>query len=158
MSLLVVLRHAKSAWPDGVPDAQRPLTARGRRDAPAAGRWLREHVGELAAAACSPAVRAQQTWRLVAAELDPAPAVALDDRIYAADPAALLAVVRDLPAGASTAAVVGHNPGLEDLVALLGGTAVPMRTAALAVLRWPGGWDRAGPRCAELEAHATPRG
>ena len=51
---LVLLRHAKSAWPDGVPDTQRPLNNRGRRDARAAGQWLRENVGGLGAVVCSP--------------------------------------------------------------------------------------------------------
>ena len=86
----MILRHAKSAWPDGVPDQKRPLAKRGRRDAPAAGRWLRDHVVRLDAVVCSPAERARQTWALVAAELDQPPAVKFDDRIYRAPPAALL--------------------------------------------------------------------
>ena len=94
----MLLRHAKSAWPDGVPDLQRPLNDRGRRDARAAGQWLREHVGGLDAVVCSPAQRTRETWALVAAELDDAPSAVVDDRIYAAEPEELLDVVRDLPA------------------------------------------------------------
>jgi phosphohistidine phosphatase SixA len=81
---LMILRHAKSAWPDGVPDRKRPLAKRGCRDAPAAGRWLRGHIVRLDAVVCSPAERARQTWALVAAELDQPPAATFDDRIYRA--------------------------------------------------------------------------
>src|SRR5690349_19664904 len=79
---LVLLRHAKSEWPEGVPDHKRPLTARGRRDATAAGRWLRAHLDDLGhgldAVACSPAQRTRETWALVAAELADPPAAAFD--------------------------------------------------------------------------------
>ena len=64
---LVILRHAKSAWPDGIPDRQRPLAKRGRRDASATGLWLRDELGRLDAVLCSPAERARQTWARVAA-------------------------------------------------------------------------------------------
>jgi len=110
---LMILRHAKSAWPDGVPDRKRPLAKRGRRDAPAAGRWLRHHVVRLDAVVCSPAERARQTWALAAAELDQPPAAKFDDRIYRAPPAVLLTVVRELPTSAETALLVGHNPGVQ---------------------------------------------
>lgn len=58
---LVLLRHAKSAWPNGVPDLRRPLAKRGRRDAAAVGRWLHERAPRLDAVVCSPAERARQT-------------------------------------------------------------------------------------------------
>jgi phosphohistidine phosphatase len=155
---LVLLRHAKSAWPDGVPDLQRPLNDRGRRDARAAGQWLRENVGGLDAVVCSPAQRTQETWALVTAELDDAPSVVLDDRVYAAEPEELLDVVRDLPDAAGTALLIGHNPGVLELVELLGGQEREMRTASIAVLSWPGTWADTAVDGARLDAHATPRG
>ena len=65
---LVLLRHAKSDWPDDVPDHERPLARRGRRDAPAAGRWLRKsgYVPDLVL--CSTARRARETWQLAEEE------------------------------------------------------------------------------------------
>ena len=155
---LMILRHAKSAWPDGVPDRKRPLAKRGRRDAPAAGRWLRDHVVRLDAVVCSPAERARQTWALVAAELDHAPAVNFDDRIYDAPPAALLTVVRELPTLAETALLVGHNPGVQEFVALLSGQEPEMKTSSLAVLAWTGSWADADIDAALLQHRATPRG
>jgi phosphohistidine phosphatase len=155
---LVLLRHAKAAWPEGVPDVRRPLTDRGRRDAAAAGRRLRAHVADLAAVACSPATRTRQTWELVSAELTDPPHAAFDDRIYAASPGELLTVVHDLPDTAPSALLIGHNPGLEQLVGLLAGREQAMSTAALAVLTWDGGWAEAGAGVAQLRDHATPRG
>jgi phosphohistidine phosphatase len=149
---LVLLRHAKSAWPEGVDDRARPLAGRGRRDAPAAGRWLREHVGGVDLVVCSPALRTRQTWQLVAAELGGTPEFRVDDRIYGAPVADLVDVVRELPPSAGTVLLVGHNPGLSELVAALGATAVELKTSSVAVLREDGDglWS--------LVAFTTPRG
>lgn len=156
---LVVLRHAKSAWPDGVPDAERPLAPRGRRDAPAVGRWLREHVAPVHEVVCSPALRARQTWHRVARALDAAAVPVRDDpRMYPGSAQQLLAVVRDLPDSATVALLIGHNPGMEDLVHLLSGTPAVLRTSALAVLTVPGDWADTGHGGATLTALATPRG
>lgn len=157
MTTLVLLRHAKSAWPDGVGDEQRPLAERGRRDAPAAGRWLREHV-RVDLVVCSPAVRTRQTWRLVSAELDVAPEFQLDDRIYDATAAELVAVVRELPPSAATVLVIGHNPGLSELVHVLGGTPVELKTSAVAVLRGDVEWADVEPGSFPFVACETPRG
>jgi len=154
---LVIFRHAKSAWPEGVPDDQRPLGPRGRRNAPAAGRWLRDEVDRIDLAVCSPAVRARQTWELAGVELDPQPRVVEDERVYAASADALLGVVQDLPDGVGTAVLVGHNPGLADLVELLTGELCELKTASVAVLTWSGSWLDAAPRVAALAGHNTAR-
>src|ERR1035441_5301802 len=76
---LVLLRHAKSAWLD-VPDHDRPLAKRGLRDAPGAGRWLRQagYVPDLVV--CSTARRTSETWELAAAELGASPPVRFERR------------------------------------------------------------------------------
>jgi phosphohistidine phosphatase len=153
----VLLRHAKAGWPEGVPDRRRPLTGRGRRDAAAAGRWLRAHVDRLDAVACSTAERTRETWALVAAELADPPEPTFDDAIYGAPPDALLGVVGDLPDDVGTALLVGHNPGLQEVVGLLSGEEAGMRTASVAVLTWSGRWSDGTPGIASLEQHATPR-
>ena len=155
---LVVVRHAKSAWPDGVPDPERPLNARGRRDAPAAGRCIRDRVGHLDAVLCSTATRTRQTWRLIAAELDGPPAAVFDDRVYAASVDTLLAVVRGLPDDVGSALLLGHNPGVAELVAVLTGAELEMKTSALAVVGYDGSWADTAPGAAVLVDHATPRG
>jgi phosphohistidine phosphatase len=155
---LVVVRHAKSAWPDGVPDAERPLNARGRRDAPAIGRWLRDRVGHLDAVVCSPATRTRQTWGLIAAELEAAPDPVFDDRVYAATEETLLAVVRGISDDAGSLLVVGHNPGVAELVFSLTGEHLEMKTSAVSVLGLTGSWVDVGPGRATLIDQATPRG
>lgn len=155
---LVVLRHAKSAWPDGVDDLDRPLADRGQRDAPVAGRWLREHVPDIDDVVCSPALRTRQTWDLVSAELRGAPAFRIDRRIYDGSVHSLLAVVRGLSDDARVALLIGHDPGLSALVLALSGTDFPMRTSSVAVLRADGSWVDAEPEWARLAMFETPRG
>jgi phosphohistidine phosphatase len=153
---LVVLRHAKSDWSGGEADRDRPLAGRGRRQAPEAGAWLAENLDNVDLAVVSPAVRARETWRLASAELSRPPEVRVDDRVYAAWGRGLLAVVADLPPEASTVALVGHNPSVEDLVEQLVGEWVRMPTSALAVVEWDGAWS--DPTGAELRAAGRPPG
>src|SRR5580765_6458176 len=94
---LILLRHGKSDWSGDEPDIARPLAARGRRQAPDAGRWLATHVGSIDLAVVSPAVRARSTWDLVSAVLDVPPRRRIDERVYGASDRELLGVVRELP-------------------------------------------------------------
>ncbi|MFE4962962.1 SixA phosphatase family protein [Streptomyces sp. NPDC056660] len=165
---LVVLRHAKSAWPAGVPDQLRPLAARGRRDAPAAGRALAASDCLPDLAVCSTAVRARQTWDLASAQWGTPPPVRHDHRVYAAGVPDLLEVVREAPAEVETLLLVGHNPGLEELVLELAGDGLDdtleqvrrkFPTSAIAVLAWHGTrWAALGPGTALLTEVTVPRG
>lgn len=155
---LILLRHAKSAWPQDIADLHRPLAGRGRRDAPAVGRWLRQQAPTIDLAICSPAVRARQTWELAAAQLDEEPPVRSDERLYGTSAEVFLAVILELPAHASTVLLVGHNPSLEDFLELLTGATEVLKTSAIAVLTTPGTWEEAGPGSWTLEAFTTPRG
>ncbi|MFE5535984.1 SixA phosphatase family protein [Streptomyces sp. NPDC056519] len=164
---LVILRHAKSAWPDGVPDHDRPLGPRGLRDAPAAGRLLAGSFGVPDLVLCSPARRARDTWDLAAAEMDRVPPVRHDPRLYAADARDLLDIAREVPPDVGTLLLVGHNPGLEELLLLVAGAAVgdalervrtKFPTSAVAVLRLQGPWSGLGPGAALLTDLAVPRG
>ncbi|MEV6807012.1 histidine phosphatase family protein [Streptomyces sp. NPDC051132] len=164
---LVVLRHAKSAWPEGVEDRLRPLAPRGLRDAPAAGRALA--AGSLPdLALCSTAVRARRTWELVAAEWATPPPVRHDRRLYAAGVPELLQVVREVPAEVRTLLLIGHNPGLAELVTELAADGLDdalervrtkFPTCAVAVLSWHGsGWPALAPGSALLTSFTVPRG
>jgi phosphohistidine phosphatase len=154
---LTVLRHAKSAWPDGVADHLRPLGARGRREAPLAGQWLREHVGAIDIVVCSSAERVRQTWALVAPELDPIPDSRVDERLYDATTGGLLAVIRELPDECGSVLFIGHNPDLESLVGYLTGSYCLLKTSSLAVMSGDGPWTGVGPGWATLDAEATAR-
>src|SRR5262249_47187685 len=152
----VVLRHAKSDWPAGVADEDRPLGRRGVRDAAAAGRWLVEHDAVPDLVWCSPARRTRQTWDELAAELGKGagPGVRFDPRGYEASRVALLAVVRDTPAQVGRVLLVGHNPGVQELVMALARAgsddaralaAAKYPTSALAVLELSGPWGDVEP-------------
>jgi len=165
---LVVLRHAKAAWPTGVADHERPLAPRGRRDAPAAGRALAESDCLPDLALCSTALRARQTWELAAAQWGTPPAVRFEARLYAADVPELLAVVREVPDQVRTLLLIGHNLGLEELVLDLAGDSlddaldevrVKFPTSAIAVLTRRGtSWRSLEPGTALLTSVMVPRG
>ncbi|MER6994549.1 histidine phosphatase family protein [Streptomyces sp. NPDC000410] len=164
---LVLLRHAKSAWPD-VADHDRPLAPRGHREAPLAGRLLRESGCVPDLVICSTARRARETWDLAAGELGAGMPVRYDERAYGADPAELVDILREVPGGTGTALLVGHNPGIEDLAAGLTAQAEgdaldrmteKFPTSAFAVLvLGEGGWAALAPGTARLTAFVVARG
>jgi phosphohistidine phosphatase len=163
---LIVLRHAKSAWPD-VNDFERPLAPRGRRDAPAAGRWLRDAACLPDHVVCSPARRTRETWDLVAEELDTAPPASYDGRMYGAGVSTLLEVVHETSEPVRTLLLIGHNPGLQELTLALAGEVAgdaldraeeKFPTSAIAVLTFEGSWPELTPGSALLTDFAVPRG
>ena len=156
MSTLIVLRHGKSDWSGGELDHLRPLARRGRRQVPEAGRWLADNIGAIDLAVVSPAERTRETWRLAGAELAVLPPVREDERVYAGTAALLLGVVRALPDEVETVVLVGHNPGVEELVASLTGRWVSMPTSALAVIDLSRPWSAAATTVAELRAQGRP--
>ena len=115
---LLILRHAH-AEPLAASgnDADRPLSPRGEAEADAVGRWRDNQEAALARVVSSPAVRARATAERALATVQ-APAIELDPRIYEATPGDLLALL-DSAAGEGRTLIVGHNPGFEQLVALL---------------------------------------
>jgi phosphohistidine phosphatase len=130
---LIVLRHAKSDWSGNEPDHDRPLAPRGRRQAPEAGRWLAGHAEPIDLAVVSTATRTQQTWALASAELSVVPERVDEERAYAASGRALAALLEEY-ADRATVVLVGHNPGVEDLVHQLTGEWVALPTSAIAVV------------------------
>jgi len=155
---LLVLRHAKSDWDaDAATDFERPLAKRGRRDAPRMGAWMRKQDLIPAHLVSSPAKRAKQTIELVceAQGLEPS-RISWDPEVYGAGIATLLGVLERCPADADPVLLVGHNPGLEDLVTFLDaaveqppdGKLLP--TAALAELEMPEDWSELTRGCARL--------
>lgn len=120
MKTLTLLRHAKSGWDDPVlRDFDRPLNGKGKRAAQLVGRNWRTLGLAFDHAVASPAVRVVETIEQVATGYGEALAPAWDRRIYLASATTLLDLVHELPAGADHVLMVGHNPGLEDLVLML---------------------------------------
>ncbi|MCO5147559.1 MAG: histidine phosphatase family protein [Aquamicrobium sp.] len=165
---LLLLRHAKSSWDDpALDDFDRPLAKRGREAAPRMAREMARRSWLPDRALVSAALRTRQTWVLVEAELPRTVPAVLDRSIYEAPAGRILDAVRSTPAGAETLLVVGHNPGFEDLIALLAApdsTPDAMEkvrrkfpTAGLARLAFAGAWADLGPGGARLTEFLTPR-
>jgi phosphohistidine phosphatase len=116
MKRLTLVRHAKSDWSlPGQVDWDRALSKRGQRDAPEMARRLRARKLAPDLVLTSPAVRALATATILARELKVAAGhVRQDERLYLAEPAGLLAVVRELGGSAKHLMVLGHNPGITD--------------------------------------------
>ena len=119
MHELILLRHAEAVpIAEGGDDRQRALSARGEQEAQAAGLWLAAHGLQPQRVLCSPTRRTSETTRLALAALDDAPAPRIAEEIHEATPGELL-VLLDQHSDADTVMLVGHNPGIERLVALL---------------------------------------
>ena len=140
MRELVLLRHAHAeAAAPGQDDFDRPLSVQGQAEAENAGRWLREHGITPDRIICSPARRTRETAEIVLSALGYVES-RQDARIYEATPGALMQVAdehRDL----GRVLLIGHNPGLEQIVALLSsgqsGDFRGMPAAGVAVLHLP---------------------
>lgn len=153
---LVLLRHGKSDWSVDVCDADRPLTKRGKRQAADTGRWLGRHL-PVDLALVSTAKRAQQTWKVVCAELPRTAPCRETSALYTHDGSDVLRLVRSLPGSARCVVVVGHNPALEEAVDRLTGAWVELPTSAMAVVRL-GAWADAGTTPGKLEGYGRPPG
>lgn len=111
---LVLIRHAKSAYPPGVADHDRPLTDRGRRDAAAVAHWLAssEVLDRRCQVLVSSATRAQDSWLIMSSAIKTVE-VLNEPRLYDASVATILDIIGGAPADIETLIVIAHNPGLE---------------------------------------------
>jgi len=134
-----VLRHAKSSWADtSLDDWQRPLNDRGRREAPRVGKWLRDRALVPDLIVTSGAVRARETAAAVADAAAYTREIVVEPSLYHATPADAIAVLKSISnQTARTVLIVGHNPGLEDLVSRLSGEHHDLVTAAIVELAVP---------------------
>ncbi len=159
MKELLLLRHGKSDWRKWVDDFERPLKKRGKRGAQLIGRWLldNQRVPELVLS--SPAARAKTTAEhcCKVTGVDDA-SIWFDDQLYLADQDCLFRVLRTLPEKYQRVMMVGHNPGLEELLSALVTPApkIPadgklLPTATLACIQLPEAWSRVETGCGTLE-------
>ena len=134
MKTLLLVRHAKSSWDDAaLGDRARPLNERGRRDAPTMGARLAGRGVRPDLVLSSPATRALATAEAIAGELGyERGRIVVDDRLYAAEPDLLLAVIRGLDDEARCVLLVGHNPELTALAHRFADTIDHMPTCAVA--------------------------
>jgi phosphohistidine phosphatase len=165
---LLLLRHAKSDYPDDVVDHDRPLSDRGVREAALAGDWIRANVGDVDAILCSTSTRTRQTLEQTGIT---AP-VEYVDRIYDATPGVVVEEINGaqtrFSGEISTLLVIGHEPVMSALALSLAdekSSKSPLGqelsnkfpTSSIAVLRVTSPWDQVGLRGAELMEFHTPR-
>jgi phosphohistidine phosphatase len=161
----MLLRHGEAASADGLADLDRQLTERGRNAAWRMGRYLAAEGLRPDLALISPARRARDTWALAGPALGEVP-TRLEARIYESPPQRLLAIVREAEEGLATLLLVGHNPGLQDLLRLLlcdeerysyGALIGKYPPAGLAVVDLPArAWHEVSPRSGHLDRLVTP--
>lgn len=164
MQTLYLLRHAKSSWDDStLPDHDRPLAPRGRRDSKRIAKHLRRLSIEPELILCSSAARTRETLDLVRPAV-PTSEVIVEDELYAASSEELLARIRLVPEAVASVMLLGHNPGLEQLALALASAGDELErlsakfpTAALATLAVAKSWGRLAPGDATLEAYVVPK-
>ena len=140
MKTLYLVRHAKSSWDNAnQSDHDRPLNPRGERDAPRMGKRLRKRKDRPEVIISSSAVRAQTTARILATAMDyPTSDIAIDARLYGAEPEDVLSIIGDLDGGIDCALLVGHNPTFTALINALGRCDFDnVPTCGMAVLTFP---------------------
>jgi len=167
MLRLLLLRHAKAErLRPGERDHDRRLAERGRDEAAKVGAYMSKHGLLPDRALVSTAARTRETWDLAAAAMTQKLPVDFDERIYEASPQTLLQVVKETDRSVRALLMVGHNPGLQELAALLIGTSdVDTRqrlmeafpTSGLAVIEFAlDRWDRLHPQAGRLEHFIDP--
>lgn len=160
MKTLLILRHAKAeADASDGQDIQRPLASRGRKDAELVGKVLRKLDLIPDRILSSPSTRTRETVEQVLAKLKESPAIVFEDSIYDASVGSLIHVLR-AQEGADCLLLVGHNPGLEDLLGRLlsgGRLTVRLPTCGIARLDFPSdNWGQIVEEVAELVWFLTP--
>ncbi len=164
---LLVLRHAKSSWDDpSLDDHDRPLSDRGRAALPKLERALAAQGSDVEVVLCSSAARTVATLEGVRGGLRADVEVVVDRDLYGASAATWLARCRQLGDGLAGALLVGHNPGVQDLISQLTGSgeaaaldqlATKVPTGALARCRFDGPWAALGRDTCHLDALLIPR-
>ena len=160
--VLVLMRHGKSGYPDGVGDHERPLADRGEREAALAGDWLRATQPQIDAVLCSTSTRTRETLERTGVD---AP-VTYDSAVYGATTEQLVEAIQFVDDAVAALLVVGHAPGMPwtawELASnrdspLADELSSKFPTSALAVLSYDGPWADLAPGSAELVAFHVPR-
>jgi phosphohistidine phosphatase len=158
MRTLYLLRHAKSSWKDAsLPDFDRPLKGRGQDAAKQMGEFLASKKVSLSTLISSPSVRTRETIEILLRHARLPVEPLFDQRIYEASLATLLQVVSEISADHKTAVLVGHNPGMEELLAFLTHETKHMPTCALARISLDVSWKEVGRGVGKLEWFVTPK-
>jgi phosphohistidine phosphatase len=168
MRRLLLFRHARAERSEpGMEDRTRKLVERGRKDAARIGAYLSSHTLIPDQVVTSPSARTQETWKFAAAAFRTPPKVTPVDRLYDATAHTILGVVKESASATHTLLIVGHNPGLHELAAMLVAAGdiearerlrEKLPTAGLAIIDFAlDDWGKLHPQCGRLERFVTPK-
>ncbi len=144
MKTVYLVRHAKSSWSDpSLSDQQRPLNARGLKNAPEMGRRLAARGICPDLIICSPAKRAYMTASILAEQTGyPVTAIKLNDQLYFDSLSAMLGIIQQTDAEKNSIMLVGHNPDITEMLNQLSGYRVNnMQTCAIATIEFELPWS-----------------
>ncbi|MGH9906510.1 MAG: SixA phosphatase family protein [Pyrinomonadaceae bacterium] len=150
MKTIFLLRHAKSSWKDpSLADFDRPLNSRGRKAAELIGGFIRREKIIPDLVLSSPAVRARETIEIVMKSAKLPSELRYDQRIYEAGPLRLLEVISQIEEDKTSVVLVGHNPGMEELLQVLTGRVERLSTGnlgkiSLGTTKWSKTADKKG--------------
>lgn len=154
---LLLMRHAKAEWPEGVSDHDRPLSSRGRSDARATGEWLAEAGWVPDLIVSSDALRTRQTTEQVMAGLGEQPRTGFESSLYECDIADVLDVINATGPKVRILMVVGHEPTMSATTAVITGRQAHFSTSAVARIEFDGGWDAVEGHSGDLIGVRTPK-
>lgn len=168
MKTIILMRHGKSSWKHHtLDDHDRPLKKRGRRAAATMARWLAGRGLHADKVLCSSSRRTRETLQRMVKTVPGLPEPEILPALYEAPPAALLGELRRLPDECGSVLLIGHQPGLGELLRLLAERVrnpedrrvfEKFPTAAAAVLEADiASWHELAPGTAELTIFAAPR-
>ncbi len=138
MKKLAILRHAKSSWDDpGLDDFNRPLNERGWKAARRMGRDFNQRGLKFDLVLSSTSARTRETIDGIQQHYDFKAPIRFEDELYHASETTLMDIIRSLDDGLRSPLIVGHNPGLEMLIADLTRHRHKFPTGALAMIELP---------------------
>lgn len=152
MKYLYLLRHAKSNWKDlSVNDFNRPLNKRGKNDAPNMGKFLNNRNVRVDLIISSSAKRTKETSRVIAEKIGYKNQIIFDENIYEATFEKLLSIIKNLDTNLNKVMIVGHNPGLTDLVNYLVDIEIDnIPTCGVAAIKLENDWCELKRNCGKL--------
>ena len=160
MKTLVICRHAKSDWEQDLSDFDRPLNARGLRDAPLMGAWLHQAGFKADRIISSPANRAISTAKIIAGEIGYAQPIQLEPGFYDSHHRTVLDLIHAVESSVNTLMIFGHNPTFENLGAILleshGGLILPT-SGMICLEAFVHSWRELGAQSTQLKWFITPK-
>lgn len=159
MKTLYLFRHAKSSWDDpALEDFDRPLNKRGKKTAPLMGKVMKERKVEPEIVLCSPARRTRETAKLALQKSHIEAPIIYEEAIYEASVRTLIAVLSSLKEPVESVLMIGHNPGMSDLLHTIARASEDFPTACLAKVSLEiTTWKELAPQSGRLEWILRPR-